>query len=164
MGYGNIRIALSLAKSQLARQGITEPTPQQLQAALMGTSATTSTTQSGILQMRASGMGWGQIANSMGVKLGTVMSGKSIASTGAVTAAGARPSSSGLTTASGVQGKHSGTTTAEGAKGANGSKGITTGQGQGHVASGAVNAAGGKAGGIGNAIGAGGHGSAGKKP
>lgn len=166
MGYGNIRIALSLAKTQLASQGITQPTPQQLQAALMGTSTTTagtSATQSGILQMRASGMGWGQIANSMGVKLGTVMSGKSAATTGTVNAAGAHPSSAGVTTAAGAQGKHSGTTTAEGAKGASGSKGITTGQGQGHAAGGAVNAAGGKAGAIGNASGAGGHG-ADKKP
>lgn len=82
MGYGNIRIALSLARAELAGQGITRPTPQQLQTALMGgtttpgsgTSATTTQTQ-GILQMRASGMGWGQIANSLGYKLGAVMSG-----------------------------------------------------------------------------------------
>lgn len=207
MGYGNIRIALSLAKTQLASQGITQPTPEQLQGALMGTSTTTAgttTTQQGILQMRASGMGWGQIANSMGVKLGAVMSGKTPAvatttttsTSGAVNATGAKSNSTsgGGTTAAGNQGKHSGTTTAEGAKPSGGSKGITTSMGhnssskgittslghnssskgittsQGHssnagASSGAVNAAGSRAGGIGSAAGANtGHGSGGKKP
>lgn len=89
MGYGNIRIALSLARTQLAQAGITQPTPAQIEAALMGgpltngsgaTAGTGTTTLApelrGILQMRADGMGWGQIANSMGVKLGQVMSGR----------------------------------------------------------------------------------------
>lgn len=178
MGYGNIKIALSLAKTQLASQGITQPTPEQLQGALMGTPTGTSTvTQQGILQMRASGMGWGQIANSMGVKLGTVMSGKTPATTtitttsGVVNASGAKStasSSSGLTTATGAQGKHSGTTTAEGTQSSGNSKGITTGQGHSSVAlttHGAVNAAGSRAGGIGSAAGANaGHSANGKKP
>lgn len=178
MGYGNIRIALSLAKTQLASQGITQPTPEQLQGALIGSSTTTagsSTTQQGILQMRASGMGWGQIANSMGVKLGTVMSGKTATTTtttttGTVNATGGRSSSSSssVTTATGAQGKHSGTTTAEGAQSSGSSKGITTGQGHGSAAgasSGAVNAAGSRAGGIGSAAGASaGHSSGSKKP
>lgn len=76
MGYGNVRIALSLARADLANQGITNPTPAQLQGALVGTTSPNGTTTQGILQMRASGMGWGQIANSMGFKLGAVMSGK----------------------------------------------------------------------------------------
>ena len=178
MGYGNIRIALSLAKTQLASQGITQPTPEQLQGALMGTptgTAGSTTTQQGILQMRASGMGWGQIANSMGVKLGTVMSGKTpvtttTTTTGTVNASGAKSTSasSGVTTAAGAQGKHSGTTTAEGAKSSGGSKGITTSQGHNSAtgaSSGAVNAAGSRAGGIGSAAGANaGHSSGGKKP
>lgn len=89
MGYGNVRIALSLAQTQLANQGVTQPTSQQLQTSLMGsgTSTTGGTTSQGILQMRASGMGWGQIANSMGVKLGAVMSGHATAGTGAATKA-----------------------------------------------------------------------------
>lgn len=173
MGYGNIRIALSLAKTQLASQGVTQPTPEQLQGALMGTPTGTSTvTQQGILQMRASGMGWGQIANSMGVKLGTVMSGKTPATTttGTVNASGAKStiSSSRLTTAAGAQGKHSGTTTAEGAQSSGSSKGITTGQGHSSAAGasqGAVNATGSKAVGIGSAAGANtGHASGSKKP
>jgi hypothetical protein len=92
MGYGNIRIALSLAQAQLAAQGITQPTPQQLQTALLGSTSpavtaggTTATTGTqGILQMRASGMGWGQVAQASGFKLGQVMSGR----TGVTTAAG----------------------------------------------------------------------------
>ena len=62
MGYGNVNIALSLAEASLKQQGITNPTSEQLQGALMG-----------VLQQRADGKGWGQIANSMGFKLGEVV-------------------------------------------------------------------------------------------
>ena len=62
MGFGNVNIALSLAEASLKQQGITSPTPQQLQSSLTG-----------ILDQRASGKGWGQIANSMGFKLGEVV-------------------------------------------------------------------------------------------
>ena len=62
LGYGNIRIALSLAKTQLAQDGITAPTPVQLSTAL-----------NGVLTQRAEGMGWGNIARSMGTTLGSVM-------------------------------------------------------------------------------------------
>ena len=62
MGNGNVNIALALADASLKQQGITNPTPDQLK-----------TTLSGILQQRADGKGWGQIANAMGFKLGDVM-------------------------------------------------------------------------------------------
>lgn len=62
LGFGNVNIALSLAEASLKQQGITNPTPEQLQGALLG-----------ILQQRADGKGWGQIANSMGFKLGEVV-------------------------------------------------------------------------------------------
>jgi len=62
MGFGNVNITLSLAEASLKQQGITSPTPQQLQSSLTG-----------ILDQRASGKGWGQIANSMGFKLGEVV-------------------------------------------------------------------------------------------
>ena len=65
MGYGEVNIALSIAEKQL---GTTRPTAQQLQTALVGTSA-----KPGILAMRADGKGWGQIAQSYGFKLGEVM-------------------------------------------------------------------------------------------
>jgi hypothetical protein len=61
MGYGNIDNALSLAEASLKKQGITNPTPAQLEAATMD-----------ILRMRASGQGWGQIAQAKGFKLGEV--------------------------------------------------------------------------------------------
>ncbi|HEY3077160.1 MAG TPA: hypothetical protein VGJ74_18475 [Burkholderiales bacterium] len=62
MGGGNVDIALALADESLKQKGITNPTPDQLKTAL-----------SGILQQRADGKGWGQIANAMGFKLGDVM-------------------------------------------------------------------------------------------
>jgi hypothetical protein len=78
MGYGNINIALSLAKTTLAKQGITNPTPEQLTAALNGGKITltngTVVTITGILTQRSAGMGWGKIAQTAGVKLGSVVS------------------------------------------------------------------------------------------
>lgn len=77
LGYGDINIALSLAKADLAKQGITNPTPAQLAAALNGGTITTANgavTMAGVLAQRQSGLGWGQIANAMGVKLGAVVS------------------------------------------------------------------------------------------
>lgn len=87
MGYGNTYISMSLAKAQLAQYGITEPTPEQLQAAMTGgeltittvgangTVTTKTVTMDGILTQRASGMGWGEIAKANGFKLGQVISG-----------------------------------------------------------------------------------------
>ena len=62
MGNGNVNIALSLAEADLKKQGISNPTPQQLKTEL-----------DKILQQRAEHKGWGQIAQSMGFKLGDVM-------------------------------------------------------------------------------------------
>jgi hypothetical protein len=160
MGYGNIRIALSLAEAQLATEGITQPTPQQLQTALMGdmtgaTAQTTSQTQ-GILQMRASGMGWGQIANAMGFKLGAVMSGRVPANTATTTQSG---TNSGTVTATGTtasasskgqSARASGIVTANGRPaGGNGVHQSDTSRGQGSAASssGIVTATGASAGG-----------------
>jgi hypothetical protein len=78
MGYGNVSTSLSLAKYQLAQQGITNPTPEQLKIALNGGTITyegKTVEYQGILQMRADGMGWGQIAQQLGTKLGPVVSG-----------------------------------------------------------------------------------------
>lgn len=93
MGYGNVTRSLDLAQRQLAAQGITNPTPNQLQAALTGGTITTpkgTVTYAGVLKMRSDGMGWGQIAHSVGVHPGM---GKS--------AAAAAPSRAGITTAAG---------------------------------------------------------------
>ena len=59
MGYGNVDNALALTQASLRKQGIAEPTPEQLKNALMG-----------VLQQRADGKGWGAIAHAMGFELG----------------------------------------------------------------------------------------------
>lgn len=76
MGYGNVDIALGLAKASLAEHGIRNPTPEQIKAALNGGTVTTKSGQRvtlpGVLKLRASGMGWGQVAHKLGVKVGDV--------------------------------------------------------------------------------------------
>ncbi len=85
MGFGNVYISLALAKQQLSTMGITNPTHEQLQAALTGgtitmtsgTGTTATTTKydlQGVLTMRSQNMGWGQIAQKLGFKLGPVIS------------------------------------------------------------------------------------------
>src|SRR5919108_573328 len=76
MGYGNVDNALALAKHSLAKHGIRNPTPEQIKAALNGGTITDSSGKrvqmQGVLQMRASGMGWGEIAQKQGTKLGHI--------------------------------------------------------------------------------------------
>jgi hypothetical protein len=70
MGYGNISKALLLAQRDLAARGIVNPTPAQLQVALMGGTLVTAggTVQMpGILQLRSMHMGWGQIAHTLSI-------------------------------------------------------------------------------------------------
>ncbi len=55
--------ATELAKADLAKKGITAPTQMELDVAAKS-----------IQDQRASGMGWGEIANSLGLKLGPVVS------------------------------------------------------------------------------------------
>jgi hypothetical protein len=62
MGNGNVNIALALTDASLKQQGIINPTTDQLKTAL-----------NNVLAQRASGKGWGEIANGMGFKLGDVM-------------------------------------------------------------------------------------------
>lgn len=132
MGYGNVYISLALAKQQLAGLGVTQPTAQQLQAALVGGTVTTSsgqtTTLTGVLELRAQGMGWGQIAQSYGYKLGPVISGmKSANAHVASSAAAGKTGTSTSTTASSnaASGSKSGIVTGVGA--------TSAGQGQGHA-------------------------------
>lgn len=156
MGWGNVAHALSLAQDSLSRLGITNPTNAQLQAALIGGNVTaadgSTVTLQGVLQMRAGGMGWGQIAKASGTTMGAVtsstkaMQGKipatatatastTAASSGITTAAGssvaavAGNASKGITTASGVSSPAAsrGLVTAEGAISTHGrSAGLTT--------------------------------------
>lgn len=143
MGYGETYISMSLAKAQLAQYGITDPTPEELQAALTGGAITvttvgatgTSTTQTvtleGILTQRASGMGWGQIASANGFKLGPVISGmksanKSLAlATRTQTASGAPAATTGTAKARATYGGKGGYASSD--------PGITTALGGGGV-------------------------------
>ena len=74
-GYGNVAISLALARAELKNAGITSPTSDQMVAALNGGNVTVNgktTTLSGVLALRASGMGWGQVAGSLKVNLGSI--------------------------------------------------------------------------------------------
>jgi hypothetical protein len=83
MDFGNVRIALVLAREQLAQFGITRPNPAQLKAVLIGGGVASRTNERvatpvllpGVLQMRAGGMGWQPIASKMGVTLAQAMNG-----------------------------------------------------------------------------------------
>ncbi|MBI2879936.1 MAG: hypothetical protein HYY21_00005, partial [Candidatus Tectomicrobia bacterium] len=61
MGFGEVSIALALAKEQLSQAGVTQPTPEQLKAALTGGTVTSSdgktTELQGVLTLRGQGMG-----------------------------------------------------------------------------------------------------------
>jgi hypothetical protein len=71
MGNGEVERALTLASRDLTAAGITNPTPEQFQAALMGGAVTNAqgqtTSLDGVLVLRSQGMGWGQIAHTIGV-------------------------------------------------------------------------------------------------
>lgn len=137
MGYGNVFISMSLAQQQLADLGITQPTAQQLQAALAGGTVTTgtgqTTTLTGVLQLRSQGMGWGQIANSLGFKLGPVISGiksanAQVASQASVKAGSTTPATTAGSTAP-ARSESGIVTGAGGQVGASGSGGAGMGQG-----------------------------------
>jgi hypothetical protein len=91
MGFGNVRLALTLARAELQAQGISEPTPQQIDAALMGGTVTTADGKTvalkGVLQLRSQGMGWGQIRRTLNLPP-TTFSMSSRGGTGITTALG----------------------------------------------------------------------------
>jgi hypothetical protein len=76
MGWGNVSHALALAQLSLRQAGIENPTAPQLQAAFDGGSIKTAdgktVTLVGVLQQRAEGMGWGQIAKTYGTTMGAI--------------------------------------------------------------------------------------------
>jgi hypothetical protein len=76
MGWGNVDVALAFMQAQFTELYIQNPTANEIKAALMGGEVEygTSTprkkkTLPGILQLRAGGMGWGQIATQLGYQL-----------------------------------------------------------------------------------------------
>lgn len=136
-------MALQLARANLSQQGITEPTTAQLALAT-----------SDVQALRDSGMGWGQIANSLGLRLGAVVSAANRADKAdkadgvAVAATTTRLATAG----SKAKGGNSGNSNAGGGQGA----GNSGNQGGGSNAGGGGNA-GGKGGNSGNAGGKGGN-------
>lgn len=181
MGWGNVSHSLSLAQDSLARLGITNPTNAELQAALMGGEITapdgSTVALRGILQMRADGMGWGNIARSSGTTMGAVVSSTramqgrapvaSATPTGVTTAAGSTATATvgkpakGITTAAGAttlagKGPAKGITTASGVSPSAASRGLVTADGStaGHGRSAGVTTASAGSGG-GNAYGRG---------
>lgn len=146
MGNGNVYISMALAQQRLTAEGITQPTAQQIQAAMTGGPLVSGGQPvQGVLQMRADGMGWGQIAQAMGTKLGPVISGMksanaalsaTTAQTGTVSATTAGKADTAKPKASTGTGR-SGVVTAGGSGGANvvgskasgGKSGIVTGAG-----------------------------------
>lgn len=77
MGWGEVNITLSLAQALVEAGAYPD-----LQSALTGVETTvtnpdgttTTTSEGGVLAMRADGMGWGQIANTLGFRLGELVS------------------------------------------------------------------------------------------
>jgi len=158
MGYGNVFISLSLAQQQLTNAGITQPTAQQIQASLLGGTVTTDTGQavklSGVAQMRSDGMGWGQIANTLGFKLGPVVSG--IKSANANVAAQPVSAAGGAATAGGnAVHTRSGIVSGTGSAAASAGTGQGNAYGRGIVSGTGAQAAGSVSNGQGNAYGRG---------
>jgi len=80
MTYGDVLQSLALAEAELTKLGITQPTTDQIQAALDGGSVTTglgttavTTPLTGVLVLKNQGNSWTQVAQSMGVDLGTAV-------------------------------------------------------------------------------------------
>jgi hypothetical protein len=170
MGYGNVYTSLALAKYQLAQAGITNPTAAELQAALNGGTLSINGKDvpiQGVLELRAQGMGWGQIAQQYGTKLGPVISGMKSANTqvasqpaAARTSTTATSKGSGVTTAAGGsvgQGRGQGNAQGRGITTAGGGgAGPASAHGQGNAfGRGIVSGAGSASGNAGNAAGKG---------
>jgi hypothetical protein len=162
MGFGNVFISLALAKQQLGQLGITQPTPEQLKVALVGGSLSTGTGTTtsdpklqGILTMRSQHMGWGQIAQKLGSKLGPVVSG--LKSTNqSMTTATASSQNSGIVAGSGQPNKGSESGIVSGSGKIHGVSGNEisgkSGYGQGIVSASGKSAGGGNGSGYGKTI------------
>lgn len=176
MGWGNVSHALALAQLSLRQAGIENPTAPQLQAALDGGSIKTAdgktVTLPGVLQQRAEGMGWGQIAKTYGTTMGALNRGLKApattvaSSTPAKTTSSAptqrRPVVTGTTHGRSANGVTTGTNSAMASYG---SKALTTATGShpsnsasGHSAKGITTAFGATAGGAPSMVSAAGNG------
>jgi len=176
MGWGSVSHAFALAQLSLRQAGIENPTAPQLQAALDGGSIKTAdgktVTLPGVLQQRAEGMGWGQIAKTYGTTMGALNRGLKApattvaSSTPAKTTSSAptqrRPVVTGTTHGRSANGVTTGTNSAMASYG---SKALTTATGShpsnsasGHSAKGITTAFGATAGGAPSMVSAAGNG------
>jgi len=141
MGFGNVYISLALAKQQLSTLGITQPTPEQLQAALTGgtitqttgtgaTATTTTTNLQGILTMHSQNMGWGQIAQKLGYKLGPVIAGMKSANHNLASTTNGSSNASGVAAAGGKKAE-SDIVSGSGKAHGNSNQGVSNGKGSG---------------------------------
>ncbi|TNF51015.1 MAG: hypothetical protein EP308_14295 [Burkholderiales bacterium] len=121
-----------LARASLEQQGVTSPTADDVGVA-----------ESAVEAMRASGMGWGAIANSLGVNLGSLVSAENRSPQASLKRAGKMPGDDGLATA---PSDGSVTTAGLGRKGSPGMGGAGSGQGAKGGASGGGSAGGSKGG------------------
>ena len=72
MGYGNVRLTMKLAEAHLQKLGIDQPTNEQLSAVLVGGEIDGMQLE-GILNERAAGAGWGEIAKRYDFRVGELM-------------------------------------------------------------------------------------------
>ena len=175
MGWGNVSHALALAQLSLRQAGIENPTAPQLQAALDGGSIKTADgkteTLPGVLQQRAEGMGWGQIAKTYGTTMGAINRGLKAPATTLASSTPAKTTSSAATQRPVVPGTTHGrsangvTTGTNSAMASHGSKALTTATGShpsnsasGHSAKGITTAFGATTGGAPSMVSAAGNG------
>jgi hypothetical protein len=72
LSYGEARLALKLAQGTLAQNGVTQPSGEQLQAALHGGTLETANGPKvlpGVLPQRAQGASWGSMAQGVGMSV-----------------------------------------------------------------------------------------------
>src|SRR5581483_11567989 len=77
MGYGNVSVALSLAQTELAIQGIAEPSARDIVSALVGGESQVggkTVPLRGVLVLRAEGLPWSYVADELGFTLGDAAS------------------------------------------------------------------------------------------
>jgi hypothetical protein len=72
MGYGNVRLTMKLTQANFERLGIDQPTNEQLSAMLVG-GEIDGVQWEGILNERATGAGWGEIAKQYDFRVGELM-------------------------------------------------------------------------------------------
>ncbi len=126
-----------LARASLTQQGVTTPTPDDVGVA-----------ESAVEAMRASGMGWGAIANSLGVNLGSLVSAENRSPQATLKRGGKVPGGDGVASDSS---DGSVTTVGLAGKGGPGMSGVGSGQGAKGGTSGGASAGGSQGGSKGGA-------------